>query len=69
MDRVVSHNYSPCHRAIWAIFKINGCNIGICNIYAPNDYRDRAVLWDWLADSLPEVNWIVLGDFNMIDSS
>lgn len=69
MSYIIEHNFSPSHRAIWVIFNINGVKVGICNIYAPNDYRARESLWDWLAINLPDANWIVLGDFNMVENS
>lgn len=69
IEKLVSHNYSPYHRAIWAIVKINYSIVGICNIYVANDYRERATLWDSLVDNLPEAKWIIMGDFSMMENN
>lgn len=42
--------------------------IGVCNIYAPNDYREQETLWEWLTSGLSKVYWIFLGDFNMVEN-
>lgn len=41
--------------------------IGVRNIYAPNDYKERVVLWEWCSSNLPKVYWIFVGDFNMVE--
>lgn len=68
MDNILSHFYSPCYRANWAIFDINNTSVGVKKIYALNDYRERALLWEWLSNNLPNSNWIFMGDFNMIEN-
>ena len=32
------------------------------------DYRDRTSLWDSLFENLPNVYWILIVEFNMIES-
>lgn len=39
----------------------------ICSIYAPNDYRERGELWNWLT-MLEDIPWIIGGDFNVVES-
>ena len=39
-DKIIANGSSSCHRALWVMFKHNEVLIGVCNIYAPNDYRD-----------------------------
>lgn len=41
--------------------------IGICVLYATNLSSKHSGLQDWMASSLPTVDWIVGGDFNMIE--
>ena len=68
LEKMISVNgVSPCNRALWVIIECDEAEIGICNIYAPNDYRERSKLWEWLANNLPKVKWIFAGDFNMIE--
>lgn len=65
-DKIIANVVSPCQRALWITFKDKDCVFGICNIYATNDYRDRASFWDWLTTCLPNAHWSFVGDFNMI---
>jgi endonuclease/exonuclease/phosphatase family metal-dependent hydrolase len=45
-------------------------SIGTVNVYAPNLAYERLVLWETLAESLPQAcQWILCGDFNMVLSS
>lgn len=68
VDRIIGDGTSPCQRAQWVLFKhVNKC-FGICNLYDANEYKNRALFWDWLSSNLPKVNWIFIGDFNMIES-
>ena len=48
---------------------IEGSRIGILNIYAPTDLRQRAAFWSTLPDLVPEMgSWIVGGDFNNLEA-
>lgn len=67
-EKIISNNSSPCHRAMWVIFKHKDIFIGVCNIYAPNDYIDYVALWEWLSNGLPKAHWIFVGDFNMVEN-
>lgn len=58
---------SPYNRVAWVTLDIKGSCFGICSIYASNDYKERTSLWNWL-HSLPNIPWIMVGDFNMIES-
>ena len=56
-------------RALWVGLNIEGSRIGILNIYAPTNLRQRAAFWSSLTDALPEVDsWIVGGDFNNLEA-
>lgn len=63
---ILCSEISPCNRAVWVSIKDGDSTFGICTVYAPNDYRERADLWQWIS-SLPDIPWIVGGDFNMIE--
>jgi hypothetical protein len=58
---------SPCQRAI--ILHLDGLPsgpLGLLNVYGPNEPRDRAALWESLANLVdPSRPWLVGGDFNM----
>jgi exonuclease III len=42
--------------------------LGIINIYAPNNYVDKNILWELLLEKIPRnYSWIVCGDFNMVE--
>lgn len=41
-DKMINHGISPCHKTLWTTFNIEGQIVGIRNIYASNDYRERA---------------------------
>lgn len=73
---LISHNWtqhlsgvgaSPCNRVVWATFVKGDTRFGVCSMYAPNDYKERIVLWKWLLD-LPNIPWVVGGDFNMVEN-
>ena len=59
--------FSPCNRVAWVTLILNGSSFGVFSLYAPNDYKERILLWDWMT-TLPSILWIVGGDFNMIES-
>jgi endonuclease/exonuclease/phosphatase family metal-dependent hydrolase len=47
-----------------------GGDIGVVNLYAPNEHGLRVRLWESLISELPaNCHWIVAGDFNMVESS
>lgn len=64
---IVNREVSPCHRDLWIMFSKDGHNFGICNFYAPNDYRDRETLWEWTTSNFPSTHWIFFGDLNMVE--
>ena len=55
-------------RVIWIVLKgIPGGDLGILNIYAPNDQHERKELWLSLQEILPkDIRWLVGGDFTMV---
>lgn len=61
----------PSGRAIWAKLQNDKMgSVGILGIYAPNEPHDRTALWKELFNHLDfGIQWIVLGDFNMIERS
>lgn len=54
-------------RAVWIRIEGDSGSFGVVNIYAPNSPRDRAILWRDLCETLPMENWILCGNFNMIE--
>jgi len=57
------------NRATWIILKgLPSSDVGIINIYVPNDFPSRCQLWDTLIRELPtSCRWILAGDFNMVE--
>ncbi|XP_059066391.1 uncharacterized protein LOC131857706 [Cryptomeria japonica] len=64
---ITNHGISPCNRAVWVTINHNNNCFGICSVYASNAWNERISLWDWIND-LPDLPWIVGGDFNMVES-
>lgn len=68
-DFVTTNGITPSTRVFWAHVDHPALgNIGILSLYAPNARKDHTKLWHELADVLDSGrNWIVVGDFNMVD--
>lgn len=58
------------NRLHWVILKgLPGGDVGIANIYAPNESSARCQLWEKMEQELPHsCRWILIGDFNMVES-
>ena len=63
----IAHGALYDDRVIWIKLEgIEGRNIGLACIYAPNIPTDRQHLWHIMIDNLPkDYEWIIGGDFNM----
>ena len=66
-NHIYDSGISSCNRVAWVVLKDNNFSFESCLVYASNNYRERSQLWDWMI-SLPNIPWILGGDFNMIDS-
>lgn len=64
---VIDKGEDPSHYCVWALTLINGQPLGFCSIYAPNNPRERVALWDWMSKNLPIADWVLGGDFNMVE--
>lgn len=66
---VSSHGSLFRNRASWIrLSGLPGGDLGILNVYAPNDPRDRTALWQELMCRLPsDCRSLVSGDFNMTE--
>ena len=51
---------------MWVTLLLQERLLGFCSIYAPNSSLAHSHLWDLMASYLPDVDWIVGGDFNMM---
>lgn len=60
----------PSGRAVWVHFENDHIGkLGFVGIYAPNSSTERCALWHELFVSLdPHFQWIIAGDFNMIEA-
>jgi hypothetical protein len=41
--------------------------VGFWSIYDPNSSQERTIFSKWLGSSLPNTNWIIGGDFIMVE--
>lgn len=64
---IIDKGEDPSHSCVWVLTFINGQLIGFCSIYALNFAKECIVLWIWLANKLPNAEWIIGGDFNMVE--
>ena len=64
---VIDNGEDPSHCCVWVHTIINAQPIGFCSIYAPNDPKNRTSLWDWTVNNLPNADWVLGGDFNMVE--
>ena len=60
-------NSSPDKRYVWVTIFFQERLLGFFSIYSPNLSFSRSYLWDWMASSLPDADWIVGGDFNRVE--
>jgi exonuclease III len=57
-------------RILWINFSgIPGGDIGLINIYAPNDQMEHKIIWQNLhGELLANYRWIIAGDFNFVET-
>jgi len=67
---VTNHGTILDNRAQWFILSgFPGGEVGIINVYAPNDSQTRCQLWESMIRELPtNCRWILAGDFNMVEN-
>ncbi|KAL3676158.1 hypothetical protein R1sor_026106 [Riccia sorocarpa] len=51
----------------WAKIQTSRGEVTVCSVYAPGTPQERRVLWDWMVQTLAEGQWIISGDFNMVE--
>ncbi|KAL3692124.1 hypothetical protein R1sor_005775 [Riccia sorocarpa] len=54
--------------AAWARIQTEVGVLGILSLHAPNDSRTRKEVWTWLRNLVGDDRWIILGDFNMVET-
>ena len=68
LSHFLHYGILSCSRGQYAIFQIGLKKWGLLNIYAPNNARDRMILWKSIISQLPTVDhWAISGDFNMLE--
>ena len=78
MEIILAHKYAKLvtahgalydNRVIWIKFEgIEGRNIGLAYMYAPNIPTERRHLWHIMVNFLPnDCEWIIREDFNMTE--
>jgi len=49
--------------------RLLGGDLGVANVYAPNNPKDHCCLWDEMVKCLPKnCRWIFVGDWNMVEA-
>ncbi|KAL3679847.1 hypothetical protein R1sor_022803 [Riccia sorocarpa] len=66
--RIVERGVSGKGFAAWARIQTSVGVVGVISLHAPNDSRKRKEVWTWMRDLVADERWIVLGDFNMVES-
>ncbi len=58
----------------WVTIESAAGPINIASVYAPNMayirtniQRSKIELWEWMKENLPIGNWVLVGDWNMVD--
>jgi exonuclease III len=64
---IINSGTTLASRIAWAELNSKQGKLIIAKIYAPNISVDRKTLWKSLQDTLPKGNWIIAGDFNMME--
>lgn len=66
---VTEHGALYDNRVVWIKMEgVEGGNIGVACVYAPNIPTDRRHIWYLMMEPLPkDCDWIVGGDFNMTE--
>lgn len=41
--------------------------LGFCSVYAPNLSLARVRIWEWMASSLSDAEWIIGSEFHMVE--
>lgn len=65
--QVVSQGVKGDGTFAWVQIQIEVGELNIGSLYAPNERVKRTTLWKWLAVNLEGDQWILNGDWNMID--
>ncbi|KAL3699682.1 hypothetical protein R1sor_017704 [Riccia sorocarpa] len=66
--RIVERGVSGKGFAAWARIQTSVGVVRVISLHAPNDSRKRKEVWIWMRDLVADERWIVLGDFNMVES-
>ncbi|KAL3695864.1 hypothetical protein R1sor_009940 [Riccia sorocarpa] len=53
---------------VWAKIRSQAGVLGIVGIHGPRERCDRPAAWKWLRELTQEGKWVIIGDFNMVES-
>ncbi|KAL3689374.1 hypothetical protein R1sor_015683 [Riccia sorocarpa] len=65
--KVVAEGVSGQGYGAWAIIETSQGNVGIMALHAPRKRSRRAAVWAWVKSIIGEGQWLLLGDFNMVE--
>ncbi|KAL3681398.1 hypothetical protein R1sor_024354 [Riccia sorocarpa] len=65
--RILSSGTRENGRLAWCAIDTKQGPVNIASIYAPNKRRERIRFWRRIQTLTQEENWVILGDFNMVE--
>ncbi|KAL3679018.1 hypothetical protein R1sor_021974 [Riccia sorocarpa] len=66
--RAVDSGVSGIGFGAWAKVQTKVEVMGVISLHAPNSGRERVEAWAWLRNLVVDNQWIIMGDFNMVES-
>jgi exonuclease III len=64
---LLSSGNAVAGQAAWAQIQTSAGPVNIASVYAPNLATERRQFWKDLKERLPRGNWLVGGDYNMVE--
>ncbi|KAL3681754.1 hypothetical protein R1sor_024710 [Riccia sorocarpa] len=66
--RIIERGVSGSGFAAWVKVNTSIGIVGVLCLHAPNESRKRKEVWAWMQPLIAVGQWIILGDFNMVES-
>lgn len=64
---IIDSGELPFGQGVWIKMFVDDVIFGVASLYAPNEAAKRYDLWSWLSFNLHAGQWLILGDFNMVE--
>jgi hypothetical protein len=63
----VGHGFDPYNICVWVTIFLHDNIVGFYSIYTPNTSDDSNTLWDQMVSSFPHVEYILGGNFHVVE--